>query len=773
MKKFLIYLTIFFAVFIGTATCIIVDGYNSYQANKANETTAINLQQNNSVLTSLASNVLGLKQFGGSFTLTDNNSTNLSGTFALQNNNGQTIDVTLTGTCETFPVNASIQYFGDNIYINFNGSKIKLSTDDISTGLEAVKVALASLTDTIETASSSELPELSTDYLMQFLDKIKTTETESGIMMELSIPNLCDLYLLTDKDLIPSQILVNNIHLGSNVFSLNVRCDKTHTASKINYDEYISVSPVMEYIKPTLLALADESVGLYGQINFNGSIIFVNATIKNQNKISGQLRFGNATANFELKNDYLLVEFYGKVFKITLEDLQLLLNSDLLRTAQTTDEINTYPTITPTVKDGKLSRIEITGENISGSLDIGKSYFDSISIDESNTKSLKDLISVLNNFKSIIANEYSLNIDFEQNDIKINGRAYVVQSNLNIEKLYFSGDIIETPVTIIYENKTAFCNVDGIKFSLSNQSIENIFNIVLSTTENSQNYQNAIDLTSLAELNFINNIDFTTRSITFSSDQIDAKLTSYSGFFKASIAAGDIQIQSTIYTDSAYKSIAKNLVKSEYKDYSELSDLASATINTIKENYIHYNGNISIDIFDCTVENVGIDVEIFKNERRIEIELSNLPTNSLLTYLNSIYYTTQNCHLTITDSYVKIYTTTRVLLTGKEVIISNRTIPLSEFSTDNLYDIMSLRNIYIKEIKKATNKTHSSPTIDITSDILDINKDESILTLTKFVENFASDLTIKIQHKNQIENISAQLNIHNLINFEINLNKVN
>ena len=91
MKKFIICTIIFLSVFLGTATCVVVNGYNSYQQNKDNHISTLNKNPNSSVLTSLASNVLSLEEFSGEFTLKDNKSINLSGTFAIENKNSQII----------------------------------------------------------------------------------------------------------------------------------------------------------------------------------------------------------------------------------------------------------------------------------------------------------------------------------------------------------------------------------------------------------------------------------------------------------------------------------------------------------------------------------------------------------------------------------------------------------------------------------------------------------------------------------------------------------
>ena len=774
MKKFLIYLTIFVAVFLGTATCIVANGYNAYLQNDNNQLNKTKNNPNSTVLTSMASNVLSSEQFGGTFNLTDNNKIDLDGSFAIENKNGQVIDVSLKGMCGNFYVDADVQYLNNFIYIDLNNTKIKLSTEDISSGIEALKLATSALTNTIETSSSSELPELDTDYLMQFLDKIKTTETETGMMIELAIPDLCNLYILTNKDSLPTQILINNVVVGSSVFTLNVSCNNTQKPEAINTSEYISISPVIEYIEPALLALQEDSLGISGQIEIGGNMLFIDATLKNKTKLSGKISFSNLTANFELKNDYLLVEFYGKVFKITIEDLKQLLekiNPTTLQGNVSQASID-FPNITPTISDGKLSRIEIQNNQIIASFDIGKSYFDSISIKETNTKSLTELVSALENFKSIVSNEYSLNISFEQNDISMNGNVYLTQNDLSVEKFYFSGKILDVPTTIIYENDYAYININNLKFKLSSKSLESVLNIVISTIKPQSQTESSLDISSLANINIINNIDFSARKLSFNSNNINAEITSYPNFYKANITSNDITINSTIYTSDTYKSIAKNLDKSEYKDYSEISALAAATMKTLEESYVHYSGKISIDLFNINIKNIGLEVEIFKNEKRIEVKLTNLPNNAILTYLSSIYYVGQNCHLTITENHVRIYTTTVVRLTGREVVVANKTIPISEFSIANLYDIMSLRKIYLKAIEKSAIGA-PAPKVELSTDMLDIYQNETILTLTKFVENFASSLTITIQHVNTIESVSANLNIFSFIKINVSLTKVN
>ena len=75
-------------------------------------------------------------------------------------------------------------------------------------------------------------------------------------------------------------------------------------------------------------------------------------------------------------------------------------------------------------------------------------------------------------------------------------------------------------------------------------------------------------------------------------------------------------------------------------------------------------------------------------------------------------------------------------------------------------------------MEQASTEESAKPSINITTDMLDINKDETIITLTKFVESFAKELTVKIQHINTIEKLSGLLNIYDLIKFELNLIKI-
>ena len=764
MKKFIICTIIFLSVFLGTATCVVVDGYYNYEHNKSNQSTSPVQNPNSSVLTSLASNVLGLEQFSGEFTLKDNNSINLSGTFAIENKSSQIIDVTIKGNCGTYIVDADIQYKNNLIFISFNNSKIKMSTNDI-------KEAINAITEVIETESTAKLPKIDTNTLLGFLDKIVITETKTGQIIELNVPNLCDLYLLTNKESIPTHILINNINVANNKFSLEVNCKQQTNIAQINEEEYLSLSPAIEYIKPTLLALNENNLAISGQIIFNGNTFFIDSTIENKSKMSGKVSFGNYSLLFELKNEYLLVELFGKVFKLTLDDAPEILS--LLSTLQTNTAIEQTDlktiisnlTIKPYVKNDKLSAIDITAENFDATFEISKTYFDAISIEEVETKSIKDLQVAINNFKNIISNEYSLDIDINNTTLTANGSLYLSHNNTNLEKLYFVGNILDIPTSIYIEKNYSYCNINNLKFKLTNQSINNIANIVLSIISNPET---TLDLSILEELKFINNIDFNGKTIKYKTTDISAEISSYNSFYKAKINFDNSTITSTIYPNGTYKYLGKSLVKEEYKDYSEVSDLLSATIKTFEENQLQYHGNISLNLFDITIKDVGIDVSVDRNENKLDIILTNLPNNSILTYLSSINYVGQTCHLTITEHTVKIYTTTTTRLTGREVVLANKTIPLSEFSIDNLYDILCLRKSYINLIEK---KTNQSTTINISTDMLDINKDETILILSDFVKTFASDLTIKIKHENSIENLFGLLNIHDFIKVSINLNK--
>jgi len=766
MKKLTLYLIIFLAVFVGTATCVVVNGYSKYTEHNQNEVQVVSEQENNA-LTSLASNVLSLDSFGGKFTLTDNNSTNIVGNFTLENSCDLAVCLNLKGTSGNLVFDAHVTYLNESIFLEINGIKAKLSSTDIETTINC-------LLNHIESSSGEQLPELDTSALTNILGEIKTIETDTGAQLSTSLPNICDLFVQTDKDYIPTQILATNIAVADHPFTLNIKCNSGFGINEINEDEYYSLSPLVNHLEPTLNMLSEENLGITAEINLAGNKILVKSQFSKNNGLSGNVEFGNLKMDFQVKNDYILIDAYGKVFKISSADLLEALGGLALAPAIDTnlEDFFTYFKIVPTVNDNYLTALDLTYDQISAHLEFGKTYFKPITIKEDNTKSIKDLKNLLTSYTGLISNTYSLDLNFVQDNISISGKAFIAQGNLNLEKIYFSGKIVGVDCSIIFENGTAYCDLDGNKFKISASSVEKVLEIILTSASSStQDSLSTLDITYLSELTFLEDIDFEGNTIILKTDNLEAKITAYSGFYRAKVSLPTASFSATIHTDNTYSYISKNFDASKYADFNNVPNLVSAITKTFNQNYLHFNGNLSFDLFEHNIKNIGLDLKIYKNEKKMVVTLDNLPVNPVLTYLNLTHYKNQTCKITISENTVNIYTTVTHNLTNKVYILANKTLAISEFSLDNLYEIMSLRKSIINEIKEST--TSDSNFIDkLSLDLIKIFEEKTVIDLTSLVENFADNLSLEFNYSDLINSLNAKFSVKNAFFVYINLKRI-
>ena len=765
MKKFILYTIIFLSLFVGTATCVIANGYSNYIEQENNSTTAIT---EDSPLTSLASSVLNSENYSGNISISDSeNSTDLNGTFSYINNGELSFQLTLSGSIYNTKIETDVRYIEEQIFIEFNNKKFMLTTNDLLSALNGV-------ISSINTTADSSLPTIDMNYAQSLLSNITTSQLGNGYLIQAKLPNICDIYITADNNYIPSQILVTNLSIDNKQFTINIKGYQTLVQiEKPVKNEFLNINPVLSYISPAINTITQGNLCVAGTVDINGTAIQTKAYYINNNLIIGEFSYNNLCAQFQIKDGFLYIKLYNNVFKLTFQDITELINKYIPKTfttePTTSNDILNKLNIIPTIENDKFTKIDATYDNLSLSLEIGKTIYIPEEISSANYLNKNDIIALIDGFKNIISNEYSLDLALNYNNIDIFGNAYLKINDQfsSIKSLYFSGKILNIDTTIIYGETESYIKIQNNKIKLQNTSLTKIIEILSAEISNING--STITLPTTIDVSILNNLHINGRTITYEDQNISAKIISYVNSYKLTASMKNAQLTATIYpSDNCYARIIKNINTAEYKSFDNTPDLLSALLNTINKNELNISGNIDIKILDMTYKNISVDIKTNKSTGKIVIKLDNLPTDSILTYLSNTYYKNQKSVITIQNNKVSIYTTVILRATNKTVCIANKTVELSEFGLDNLYDILSVRKPIINKLK-GNSSGGSGHFTNLTTDCLDIYKNYATIDLSQIMPNENINLNVQFNYTNEIKTAMLLCNINDLITFKINL----
>lgn len=766
MKKFLLYLTLFISVFIGVTSCVVVNGYNNYLKAKNETDNTTTTTDDNTVLTSIASRVMNSTNYIGTISLTDTEgNTTVAGDFNYVNADSMSVEINLNGNLNNYNFNLNAYLIAGKIYINLNDIKLCVSTDDLTSALKEVMEVInqnAGITSSFDINNAQDL-----------LSNITTTEFENGYCVTAKIPELCDIYVVTNSEYLPSQIIVTNLKLNENKYTLKIYGETTEkNISPINLNEYFEIGKLCSYIKPAINTFNISNLGISGTIELNGSKITINAIKTSNNNLIGKLNYNNLDVNFELKDGYGLVSYNNIKLKFNYSEINELLNLfvDTNTVSGSTININdllSNLTIDTTIKNEKITNIVINHKTLTLYLSFAKSFKTYNPISEDGALSVTDVKNTVYYFSNLYTNKFSVNISANIKNVPAYGRLYIETATdySKITSIVFDGYINNLPAYINFNDKLCLVNINNNKVKLQNASVLKLLDTIKSLVPqfDFSSINNEFNLESIIE-----NVKLNNNVIEYSDGKLSAKLISYNTEFKLTIATEYGKISATILpNETCYNKQLTNDVINDYNNFDELPSLINATINTLNQDTIQFSGNINIKLKDFNYRNIGISILRIKNTGEVKITLSNLPTDFILTYVNPIYYKNQKCVLTILNNKISIYTTIEHRITGRITTICNKTINASELSVNNLYDIISMRKSIIKIMD--TTSANEKFNTNLSTDLIKVYNDYSTINLKTIASNVFTNATIQFNYDTKIKSIIANLCIKNFIYINISL----
>lgn len=762
MKKLFIYLIIFISVFAGTASCIVLNGYINYEKNKEN---IVLTEPSNNIVTTLASSILESEAYSGNIEFYSSDKlTNLNGTFSYINKDQIMAEINLSGYVNNFNVNTSITLLNSSIFVDFNGIKLSLETTDVITILNSVL-------GIINTQSSSNIAKIDLASLSSSLNNINLTETNIGLTLNLPIPNLCNIYLLTTQDYIPKQILLTNLNFGKTSYTLNVTAEqKPGEITEVNTDDYLNISSSVPYIEPIVNTLLQEKLRISGYVKIDDIILNLNI-YKNNNLIQGEIEYNNIKINFELENGLVVAKFYNNYFKFTLSDaikefstlLHIPKNISLNITTTEIKNLLSKFNASAKVENNTITNFNVEYNNLSLSVNIGKTLIFPQRLEPAvEYLTAKDIVNIINYFKNVLSNKYSVDVTATLSGIKIAGKAYInINENFNsINEILFDGYLNGKILKVWYHTDMTYITFDGNNVKIASASIPKLIDSISSLA--------GVSLTDSENLfsNFdFNNIYYKNKEVKLTNGIDTLSLLSYGSYYKLTLKIGDVNAICTVYPNANnYSYINNSLNPGLFNDFSYAPKIVTALSNTLNQSTIYYSGSLSINLLEYTYKNIGIDFTYHKNTNKMVLKLKGLPIDSVVTYFSNLYYQDQTCTLTIENGNIRIYTTVTTKILDRVAVVTDKTIPIKDFSIDNLYDIMGMRKSIIELIKKQNSTGDSSEFLKgLNTDCVKLLKNSLLFNYKTEFNKFIASLSMTFDYGTYINGVNASLNLGNII----------
>lgn len=762
MKKFLIYSIIFLSVFVGTATCVIYNGYSSYTKNQEDNPQTENIIQE-SALSSLATNVMNSENYSGTISISDsNNTTNFNGEFAYCNSGAISVQLNLAGVVGNSAISAELTYLDSEAYLTVCGQKVYVSTSDLATAVNTLLVS-------INTTSNSNFPKLDMEFAESLLSDIKTTPYGTGYLLQLSLPNICDCFIKTDENYVPTQILVTGLNLNNNTYTINILASQTHkditTPAK---EEFLDASPLLGYLPYAINTLTQKNLAVSGTIFLGGTKVKINAYLGNSNMIIGDLTLDQLTAKFQLSSGFLIVDLYGVTFKLSYSEVLELVN--LYFPSSNTSELSIDQLInsiylSATIDNDKIVAINANVKNIFLNLEIGQTLTHPQELDDTNALTKKDLSNTIDSFKNILSSYYSVDVNASLNGIGLSGNAYVeLNENLSsLNALYFDGKLNGYDLVLIHSNNgTTYLKFAENKIKLQNTSLEKTLEILSSFIDVPTS---SLSLDNINLEDILSSLTLSGRKISVNTNNISATLTSNVNSYKLVADLSNGTILGTIFPgEKSYSRILNHINPTEFKSYDELPSLLTALKNTTQKKSLHFSGNIDISILTMmTYKNISVDITYDKHLNKTQIILTNLPTDSLITYLSNAHYYDHTCIITIQHDTISIVSSVKLRLTNRTVNLTNKSINISDFKIDNLADILCMRQSVIDLIKD--NLSGETPDIisNLTSDCIDVLRHNTLVDLKNFVPDAFTHLLVEFYYDTEITKATLHCNINSIL----------
>lgn len=737
IKRLIFNISLMILAFCATASIIVYSKY--YNFSKETNTTPDSTTTNTSVeseesklLNNLVSSLMSADSLSGTVIISGNGNTNVEGQIYYDTASNTSLYTKIDGKYKNNKISLTAGLINDDLYVNYSGVKFKINTTN---AFNVVSELLGGVTD----GDFSSMFNL--DTLKELMSDMKITDgTNGGEIITINVPNITSLTIETNKAGFPTIIRSGVVSVDSeNITATIILSQKAKSVPAIETSGYTNfeVDQNTTHLITTFMNIInDGGVGLSGSLEVNNSSVgTIDCIIAKNLNTKIVLSFNSINVEFYYIDNNFYLNALGNKLKLSFSDVINYINSVFKTNASTStpqitmvnsttiDVLNNK--IALSVKNDKLINISVAGSNYSINLNATTTN-ESISFDNSNYSSLsvKNLTTLS---KKIInaskQNQMAIEFSGSISGKTTNANGYIEFTNdYSINQLCLIGNISDSRFAIYFKDGYYYLN-SGSALTKFSTSAVNEFISYFSSIYGTSDFD-ANDIITLIEKLKLSAVVKSENLIGISSSYGNVNAYIYDNSIKVStsgLTIGNSKFSGTLkllLNSTYYKHYINEFNSDYYTDLSNTATATSALVNALKQGKI-MSGNLRLTLdkilfvnTDIVIMDIGVTVEsIYKNGNLgLEINLTNLPTNSLITDISGCKYSNHQSLIQIAGNFIRIKRTATLKTSGETVVLVNKKINITSLSTDNLQDILGIKESIVSKFNSGS--TGSSVNFD-------------------------------------------------------------
>lgn len=724
-KKIGLYSLLFVMVTLSTAAVIVF--LNRQPSPETSKTSAVS--ERDMALTNIMNATMSIENYDGKFALASTDGTiDISGRFSvLSLAQNPSAKVVVSGVVLGQNVEIVVKYKSDWIYATYNGFSFKVASNDIA---ELGEILL----DLIGDNSNSSLD---VDAILAELSNLKLTNLDNGYNIQISLPNIGDVEIVTNKDYLPLSVSAPSLTLMGKQFSLSLS-GVVGSASQVTItaDERgncINVSESKQLITSTINSLKYFPIALNGELSLLGSKIQVDALVDSQTNFRGTLTLKNIVVEFVSYNKKVYVNVCGTklvgtmqqlvdiVSKYVTSDLESLLKT--LKLSNTNISLGGMNLVFDTTGDF-LNSVTIDHKLVSGTLNIKNTPVDDLKQPTGYEKAL-----TISQMESIIlpyteladATEFSFIFSGDWNNIDFNLNGYLNLINNNIDRFYVGNTVMNKTFHMWNTDGMSYFNFGNEKVKFSNTFAKSMFDYL--TAKFGRNLPQNVSIVDLIASQIVSVETEKNGNIHVSLEcGLALDIQNVSEGYNI-VVKGPIENKQLSATVLVFKESAKNkriatqyLYKHTYTDLSEYDDVAKAAVDTFTMPKTTFEGKMRVKGPFGVTNWLNLDIRIETSYQNGKLSfvavITNLPTTCFITDTTAFKYKSQKAIISYSNGTVSVVRYGIKGSRNKEELRLSKSYKLTDISVGIINDIVGfggmLGNTILSELNSSANQVSNA-----------------------------------------------------------------
>ena len=728
LKKLALYSILFIVVALTTAAGVVV--FN--KTPQANNNSFVLETAEPTALSSVMSAAMNIDSYTGSLKIYSTDKTiDVVGSFTLSDlSQNPKANVFLEGQAfgKSFVVN--IKYIDEYIYVLYNNALgLKVAAKDL-TDKQFIDEIVGIASNFIKTDS---VIDFDTDKILASLNDVEEKETEKGFSISISLPDIGEFIVETDKDYIPTSVTGSNIKLFGKTISLDIHGSQgaisSITTSNVEENDYIDVSSAKSMLSGVIKTLKQMPFVLSGKIVVFGQSIDLSVFVDNNLNMVADVSYANISAKLTYFNDYIYADICGAKLIGTFDELMELFGAysgvDVERILSELSIRDSGFTVAGVKVDFEffnnyITKIQFAHNVCSGEFNVQylapchvaspSGYRNAITF----TRATEIINSYINIFES---NKVSFKVSGSLNyktEIPFSLACYINHNDLQLENAFLGGSFLEKSLYVYYKDEMAYVSYQNNKVKFSDAFAKNIFAYVRSLFDVELPEINYLELAKEQLQSLEISYDATTINIVLECGltvDIFSKTNKKEIVIKGNAFGCQFDCLVELFDKgNHFESAFNTLTTFQYTDISGLDSVATSVASTVLSENSKYKGTLTLNLLGVVGYEIGVEVEInnLTKDYEVAISLTNLPTTALVTDTTTLNFSSQRLEIVAKQNTLFVKRYAKGLFTGKEYVRLDKTYTITDLNVDSVFEMFGIGGIFGGKIKDAAKNASSS-----------------------------------------------------------------